>query len=187
MRPFIIAIVGLLFVGVQAQRTLTTTDENAETVVEVVSTDLLGDVVTETLRTLTGTTNTRTTTTLPVGAETTTATTAVGGPVGAPAATTGTPHAPIEYYYTTTVAGQETVIDAFFTPTFPTTTPTTATGTGSIMAYSDYTAKFSVTTTLAASNAVSPLLISKTGLQGLTGVIAALVMCLLGGLPILLL
>ncbi len=126
-----------------------------------------------------------TTTTRAAGATTTT--TPLNGPVGAPAATTDTPHAPIEYQYTTTVGGEATVIDAIFTPTFPTTTPTTATGTGTIMAYSDYTAKFSVTTTLAATDAASPSFISRTGLHGLTGVTAALVICLLGGLPILML
>ncbi|KAF8170109.1 hypothetical protein BJ912DRAFT_998234 [Pholiota molesta] len=61
------------------------------------------------------------------------------GPVGQPATTSVTPGAPIAYIYTTVINGAQTVIQDVFTPTSPSTISIAVTGTGSILAFSDFT------------------------------------------------
>ncbi|KAF5327248.1 hypothetical protein D9619_004585 [Psilocybe cf. subviscida] len=64
--------------------------------------------------------------------------TGIQGPVGAPASTSGTPGAPIPYVYTTVIGRVTTVIQDIFTPTSPATVSVTASGSGTILDFSDW-------------------------------------------------
>ena len=64
------------------------------------------------------------------------------GNVGAPDATTVTAHAPIPYYYTTTIGGQVTAILSTFTPTNPTITPTTIPALGTPLSYDEWVQEY---------------------------------------------
>ncbi|KAG7450976.1 uncharacterized protein BT62DRAFT_926638 [Guyanagaster necrorhizus] len=192
MRFFFLAVTALFVAIAEAQLTETIVDANAESVVIVVSTNtLLGVVTTQTLETLTGTSRTTattalttaTTTALTTAATATTATTntdtttTVAQVVGAPASTSGTPHGPTPYTYTTTIDGITTLIVDTFTPTFPATTPTTAPATGSIMAFSEYESIYG--TPSAASSKASPVVLVSQ--KALMGMVVTTVVCLLGG------
>jgi hypothetical protein len=80
-----------------------------------------------------------TTTTATSTTATAAATTAQGqqGPIGQPASTPANAGGPTPYVYTTTDAnGNYIPVSATFVPTFPSTTPYTPTGTGTILQYS---------------------------------------------------
>ncbi|KAK0495309.1 hypothetical protein EDD18DRAFT_1171616 [Armillaria luteobubalina] len=194
MRPFFLAVIALFAAFAEAQLTETIVDADAETVVIVVSTNTILDVVTtQTLETLTGTstgtstsTNTRTraTTALTTATTATTATAATttlaqgGGVVGAPAATTdGDPHGPTPYTYTTAIGGVTTLVEDTFTPTFAATTPSTAPATGSIMDFSQYESIYG-TVSASSANSGAVVLVSQ---KALTGLVVTTVICLLGG------
>jgi len=113
----------LLAAGYAQSQTITTTNALGQTVVEAITVDPLGAPSTQTLLTIT-------TTPTPDGQ---------GGPVGQP----GTTNTGVTVYtYTTTdVNGGTIAVEATFSPTFPaSSTPTL--GSGSIWAYSDYTAMY---------------------------------------------
>ncbi|KIY64046.1 hypothetical protein CYLTODRAFT_493443 [Cylindrobasidium torrendii FP15055 ss-10] len=174
MRALFLGLFGALFASVTAQ-TVTVEDENGMTVVEVLTTDADGDPSTRTLRTLTDTTTTTDTDTATTTATrtTTTSTTPVGGPQATPDATTGTPHTPIEYQYTTTVDGEVTVLNSVFTPTFAETTPVTAPATGTILSWEEYTSIYKITQGAtgggSAADGAPPRLISTAALSALAG------------------
>ncbi|KAG7089644.1 hypothetical protein E1B28_011306 [Marasmius oreades] len=115
-----------LFSIVHAQ-TRTVTNANGQTVIIAVSTNQ-GALTTQTMQTI--------------------VIQQQQGPVGQPPATTGTPHLPIPYQYTTVVNGVKTVIQDTFTPTlgFPSTTiKPQVPSTGIIMDYSSWLSQYGAT------------------------------------------
>ncbi|KAG1750254.1 hypothetical protein EDB19DRAFT_1825281 [Suillus lakei] len=152
MKSVILAAIALCASWVHAQ-TLTVTDINGATVVEVVTLNPLGLATTQTLSTIAGltpnplTTNTlstTTTTTTPAGILQTIPTTTATqnqGPVEQPGSTVLEPGGPTPYTYTTTNADGSTVaVLATFTPTGPATVLPTPTTTGTVINYSSYIA-----------------------------------------------
>ncbi|KII93919.1 hypothetical protein PLICRDRAFT_171621 [Plicaturopsis crispa FD-325 SS-3] len=134
--------------GYVSAQTLTVTDPNSgATIVEVVTVDpVAGVATTETISTLIST-STPTTTTAATEQPVVNA-----GPVGQPAATTGT--GVTIYTYTTTDAnGVTTAVVDTFTPTYPPTVAVTPTGTGTVLPYSQWLSM--VGTNTVAANAVS--------------------------------
>ncbi|KAF5367109.1 hypothetical protein D9758_004034 [Tetrapyrgos nigripes] len=146
---FLIVVFFYLWASLVNAQTQTTTDAAGESIVIAVTTDALGLPTTSTLSTLT-----------------TAATTPDRGPVGQPDATTGTPHAPIPFKYTTIIDGSKEVVQATFTPTFPQTVLSTAPATGSIMDYSEWLSIYGPTTSAGSSSSASSL-VSKNPLMGL--------------------
>ncbi|KAG6845869.1 hypothetical protein H0H87_002560 [Tephrocybe sp. NHM501043] len=137
----------LLFVAALAAathaQTVTREDAAGNTVVEVVTTDLLGNPLTSTIQTLaattTGTTSTPTTTTTqPIVQQ---------GPVGQPDATSFSPGGPTPYTYTTVVNGVTTALVDTFIPTNPATQAITVGASGTILDYSSWLAEYGPTTT----------------------------------------
>ncbi|KAI0259878.1 hypothetical protein BC834DRAFT_592596 [Gloeopeniophorella convolvens] len=165
MKALRVAALSLSLLGpVLGQQLVTTTDQVGNTIVEQVTTNAFGQPLTQVLQTLppgttppvpvsppavpsspslsspSSTLSSTLSTTSP--AQTTPVATPnpdQQGPVGQPAPLPETPYGPTPFVYTTTDAdGNPTTISAIFTPTFPATTPFTPTGTGTILAYSDW-------------------------------------------------
>ncbi|KAF8958332.1 hypothetical protein BDZ97DRAFT_1842177 [Flammula alnicola] len=151
----------LLLVNAQ---TLTTTNLNGVSIVEIVTTDPLGAPTTQIHTTPTTSVATSasqsssTTATQSTSSTTTTATAATTtpqgqqGPVGQPAASSGTPGAPTPYAYTTVIGGVTTVIQDTFTPTSPATVSVAVTGSGTILDFSSWASIYGSPTAVAASS-----------------------------------
>ncbi|KAG6829354.1 hypothetical protein H0H92_004720 [Tricholoma furcatifolium] len=157
-------------------QTLTTTDLFGNTIVEVVTTNALGNAVTSTLETLApvaattqvnaatttststplaiATTTSTTTSTASTATAATTATTTAQqgeqGPVGQPASTSFSPGGPTPYTYTTIIGGVTEVLTDVFTPTNPATVSTNIGSSGTIWAYSSWLAEFGPTSSASA-------------------------------------
>ncbi|KAH9999189.1 hypothetical protein BJV74DRAFT_823462 [Russula compacta] len=138
-------------------QTVTVTNAAGASVVELVTTNALGQSITQTLQTLqpgsttsnTATTATSTsaataatsasTTSSSTTAAVTTPTQVQQGPVGQPATTPESAGGLTPYVYTTTDAnGNFVTVSATFTPSFAATTPYTPTGSGTVLGYSVY-------------------------------------------------
>jgi len=125
-------------------QTITTTDANDDTIVEVVSTNPLGVATTQILSTLT-----TTTTTTPTPPQT-----QQQGPVGAPGQqATGT--GPTPYIYTTLINGVFTAVSDEFTPTFPATLPPSIGPSGTEWNYADWSKIYATATQNTAAQAIS--------------------------------
>ncbi|KAH8093712.1 hypothetical protein BXZ70DRAFT_948921 [Cristinia sonorae] len=110
-------------------QTLTTTDALGETIVQVVTLDPAGLPTTQILQTLAPGVATTQAATLPPVPQ---------GPVGQPPVTTG-PAPPTVYQYTTVDADGDTVVlHDTYTPTYAPSVPPIATGTGTILDYSQW-------------------------------------------------
>ncbi|KAL4251349.1 hypothetical protein ABKN59_005656 [Abortiporus biennis] len=174
MRQFSTFIFSLVLyaLSIYAQ-TITTTDAQGNTIVEVVTLGAAGVPVTQVIQTITPT---QATTTTPVIITSPTPD-VQQGPVGQPPVTTG-PAAPTVYQYTTTDANGETiaVVDTF-TPTFPTTVPKTSfSTTGSVLDLSQYLSIVGTPTAPASSNAAVTLISN-----GLMSCAIAILTGMLGG------
>ncbi|KAI0077280.1 hypothetical protein K474DRAFT_1661888 [Panus rudis PR-1116 ss-1] len=149
-------VLGLVFafaapVWGQLAQTITTIDALGETIVEVVTTDVLGLATTQTLQTLTGTSTSSQTT------ATTTTPDIQQGPVGMPPTVTPVAGNTV-YTYTTTDANGDTIAVAdTFTPTFAATKTPAVTTTGTILDYSEWLSMVGTNTpSLVASNSAQP-------------------------------
>ncbi|KAJ8072559.1 hypothetical protein PM082_016118 [Marasmius tenuissimus] len=154
-----------LLISIVYSQTQTTTDANGQSIIIVVST-------------VQGAPTTRIVSTL---APATTQQQGQQGPVGQPPTSSGTPHLPIPYEYTTFINGQKTVLHDTFTPTlgFPTTTvlpqiPTT----GGVMEYSEWLSHYAATNTNAAA---IPLRMPNNGMLIITMMAASTVVCWMSG------
>ncbi|KAF9473746.1 hypothetical protein BDN70DRAFT_361341 [Pholiota conissans] len=153
MLHFLIAFLAAILLVVHAQ-TVSVTDASGNVIVEVITTLAIGAAPVTSILTTISASTTSTSTSVPL-----TQPTIQQGPVGQPASTSVTPGAPIPYIYTTVINGQQTVIQDTFTPTSPSTVSVAVTGTGSIMAFSDFTSLFGAVPT---SSAQSTLLRSSS-------------------------
>jgi hypothetical protein len=101
------------------------------------------------------------------------------GPVGQPGTTPLSPGGPTPYIYTTTDAnGSYIPVTATFTPAFPSTTPYTPTGSGTVLGYSAWLSMVGASgTSPAASQA--PNSASRAGV-GLSLLLGALSMAIVG-------
>ncbi|KDR79052.1 hypothetical protein GALMADRAFT_244802 [Galerina marginata CBS 339.88] len=139
MRVVFLAVAALLLL-VHAQ-TITTTNADGQTVVQVVTT-ILGVATTQVIQTLSPASLPASSASSPSAASAAPAapTTAAPqlGPVGQPASTTGTPGGPTPYTYTTVVGGVTTSVVDTFTPTSPATLPVSIGSSGTILDYSSW-------------------------------------------------
>ncbi|TFK19700.1 hypothetical protein FA15DRAFT_759869 [Coprinopsis marcescibilis] len=92
----------LLFTIANAQRTVTVTNEDGNSIIQIITTDPVLGPTTRAVSTIT-----------PAAPE---ETTTRRGPVGAPPASSGTPHAPIPFTYTTLISGELEVRTGIYTP-----------------------------------------------------------------------
>ncbi|KAF9048490.1 hypothetical protein BJ165DRAFT_1460010 [Panaeolus papilionaceus] len=131
---FTILYAFFFFISALAQSTVTTTDANGQTI---------------------------TTTILPTVAVPPPAN---QGPVGAPPSTTGTPHLPTPYTYTTVINGVTTAFADTFTPTDYKTTPTSIPATGTILGLTDFLSMNNITVIGSATHItpLSPVLLACT-------------------------
>lgn len=180
MKSILLAAIALCASWAHAQ-TLTVTNINGATVVEVITLNPLGLATTQILQTITGpTTNplptntlsTSTTSTTPGGVLQTIATTSTTqqnqGPVEQPGSTVLTPGGPTPYTYTTTnAAGATVAVLGTFTPTGPATVLPTPTTTGTILNYSSYVASVGTPSAAATSGATRRSFSLSSGWHGL--------------------
>ncbi|KAG1781786.1 hypothetical protein EV702DRAFT_607161 [Suillus placidus] len=191
MKSVLLAAITLCASWAYAQ-TLTVTNINGATVVEVVTVNPInGLATTQTLQTINTaltttslTTNTlsTTTTTTSNGVLQTIATTSTTqqnqGPVEQPGSTVLIPGGPTPYTYTTTnAAGSTVAVLATFTPTGPATALPTPTTTGTIINYSSYLA--SVGTSAAATSGATRRAFSLS--SGWYGLVASTMLGIGGG------
>lgn len=189
MKSVLLAAIALCASWAHAQ-TLTVTNINGATVVEVITLNPLGLATTQILQTITGpatnplTSNTlsTTTSTTPGGVLQTIATTSTTqqnqGPVEEPGSTVLTPGGPTPYTYTTTnAAGATVAVLGTFTPTGPATVLPTPTTTGTIINYSSYLA--SVGTSAAATSGATRRAFSLS--SGWYGLVASAMLGIGGG------
>ncbi|KAF9533722.1 hypothetical protein CPB83DRAFT_844435 [Crepidotus variabilis] len=126
---FVLPIILIFLLLVNAQSTVTTLNAAGQTVIEVITTNPQGIAITQIISTVA--TTAAVTTTPPAQAP------IQPGPVAQPAAS-GTPGAPTPFTYTTIVGGVTNTVVAIFTPTSPATTPVTAPAIGTIYDYSSW-------------------------------------------------
>ncbi|THV02802.1 hypothetical protein K435DRAFT_748651 [Dendrothele bispora CBS 962.96] len=169
MRSLIFPLFAVFISLVYAQEA-TIVDANGDSVVVDVTTNVLGLPTTQTLETLPATTAQAT--------QTTTSTTpdVNAGPVGQPAATSGVPHGPTPYTYTTIVAGETQRVVATFSPTFPETVLSTAPATGTVLDYSEWLSMYGTTNTV--SSATKVVLLSRGVFASL---VSSVIICVVGG------
>ncbi|KAA1467427.1 hypothetical protein DENSPDRAFT_926599 [Dentipellis sp. KUC8613] len=144
MRTSYFSFVSFFVAVVSGQRLITTTDDLGNTIVEQVTTDALGDPITQIIQTLASTPAlstpsalSTTTTTSSLTSTTPLAAPVQQGPVGQPGPTAAQGETP--FVYTTTDAdGDPTVVQDVFTPSFPATTPADIPSTGTILGYSEW-------------------------------------------------
>ncbi|KAG6908456.1 hypothetical protein DXG01_004539 [Tephrocybe rancida] len=145
MRQILFVAVLSIIGFVQAQ-TLTTVDDAGNTVVEVLTTDLLGGPLTSTIETLAPSTTSPAIAPVQQGQQ---------GPVGQPQATVFTPGGTTPYTYITVIGGITNTVADVFTPTRPITQQPSIGASGTILEYSSWLAEFGPTTSAGASTKVN--------------------------------
>jgi len=161
MRQFILTcLVLVLSVAFVKAQTITTTDVNGNTIIEVVTTNAAGAPVTSVIQSIPNTATTSQTTPAVAAPSTTAPPTPIAvatpppqqGPVGAPPPPAVSAGGVTPYTYTTVINGVTEALTDLFTPTNPATLPPSIGPSGTILDYSSWLAEFGPHTTSGSSS-----------------------------------